>query len=183
MVDRGRTWFDRHMAAPRQRRFVMTAAVAVLLALPAGASATAPWSGSFAPIPDASTTPALPPQSALARIPYAGGYARAASTSRACRGQVSLSLKRGTQLLQRRIARLDRRCHFRVTFRVTREQIGDATQLVVVRRRGGSRTTATVRVPTAASELLGSRGIDPGHVAPAALEPYAPFLTPGLVPG
>ncbi len=170
------------MAAPRHRCFAVAAAAAALLALPAGASATAPWSGSFAPIPDASATPAPPPQSALTRIPYAGGYARAARTSRACRGRVSLSLKRGAQLLQRRTARLDRRCHFRVTFRVTREQIGDATRLAVVQRRGSSRATATVRVPPAASDLLGSRGLDPGHVAPAAIQPYKPFLRPGVVP-
>jgi hypothetical protein len=170
------------MAAPRQRRFVMTAVAAALLALPASASATAPWSGSFAPIPDASATPDPPSPTALARIPYAGGYARAARTSRGCRGRVSLSLTRGAKLLQRRTARLNRRCHFSVTFRVSREQIGDATRLIVVQRHSGRRTTETVRVPPAGSERLGSRGLDPGHVAPSALDPYEPFLPRGLVP-
>jgi hypothetical protein len=51
-----------------------------------------------------------------------------------------------------------------------------------VQRRGGSRTIATVRVPAVESELLGSRGRDPGHIAPAAIELYAPFRAAGLVP-
>ena len=161
------------------RWFVGVVAVAAVLALPAAASATAPWSGTFGPMPDAAATPAPPPQSQVASIPYAGRYTR----QRACRGRVALSLKRGAALLQRRTVRLDRRCRFNATFQVTREQIGDATRLVVVQRRSGRRTTATVRVPSAESELLGSRGTDAQHQAPAALEMLVPFRPPGLVPG
>ena len=149
------------------------------MALPAAASATAPWSGSFGPVPDAAATPAPPPQSQLASIPYAGGVER---QRRACRGRVALSLKRGAALLQRRTVRLNRRCRFNATFRVTREQIAGATRLVVVQRLSGRRTTSTVRVPSAESDLLGSRGTDAEHAAPQALEMLEPFRRPGLVP-
>ena len=64
------------MADSGWRSCVVAAAVAALMALPAAASATAPWSGSFGPVPDAAARPALPPQSQLASIPYAGGFER-----------------------------------------------------------------------------------------------------------
>jgi len=148
------------------------------MVLPATASATAPWSGSFGPVPDATATPAPPPQSQVVSIPYAGRSTR----EHACRGRVALSLKRGAALLQRRTVRFTRRCRFNATFHVTREQIGDATQLVVVQRLSGRRKAATVRVPSAESALLGSRGSEQ-HQAPEALEMLEPFRPPELVPG
>jgi hypothetical protein len=62
-----------------------------------------------------------------------------APRAKACRGSLSLTLKRGKHRLQRRSARFDRRCRYRTTFKVRRSRIGNAKRLTVFVHFGGNR--------------------------------------------
>jgi hypothetical protein len=113
---------------------------------------------SQAPVPTA-TPPSPPPvpvkkPSRLVTIAYSGAYKIGKiSRSRGCRGALTLELKHGKTLLQRRSGRLDSRCRYRTTFSVTRAKVAGARQLTVVVRFHGNHYLAArtdrfpVRVP------------------------------------
>ena len=69
-------------------------------------------------------------------------------------GDANASSHRGGSVPCQRTVRLSRRCHVRATFRVRSGGLGRASQT--------------------RSELLGSRGVDPEHLAPAAIQAYGP---------
>jgi hypothetical protein len=87
-------------------------------------------------------------------INFKNGYQTGgASRAKACRGRVTLTLKRGKRTLAKRATKLDRRCNFKSTFRVRRTRIGSTTRLTVVVRFHGNPYLApttnrfSVRVP------------------------------------
>ena len=85
------------------------------------------------------TTQTHKPSKTIA-IPFSGGY-KIGNVPRAlgCRGTVTLDLKRGNKRLERRSAKLDRRCRYKVTFKPTRTSVGTAKQLTVVAHFHGNR--------------------------------------------
>ena len=89
-------------------------------------------------------------------IPFTGGY-RIGNVPRAlgCRGTVTLDLKRGSRRLERRSARLDKHCRYKVTFKPTRTSVGTAKQLTVVAHFHGNRYlgATTNRFPVKVSPL------------------------------
>ncbi|HEY6888158.1 MAG TPA: kelch repeat-containing protein [Solirubrobacter sp.] len=107
------------------------------------------------PTPAPATTPrAVAPaaaRSATVTIHFEGGYTLppGVSRGRACRGSISLTLKRGNHVLVRRTVNLDRRCRFKATFKVRRTTLKNARRLTVVQRFNGNRTLGarTDRVP------------------------------------
>ena len=78
-------------------------------------------------------------------------------------GDANASSYRSSSAPCHRTVRLNRRCHVRATFRVRGSGLGRARQ--------------------ERSDLLGSRGVDPEHLAPAAIQAYGPvtFGRDGLV--
>jgi hypothetical protein len=58
--------------------------------------------------------------------------------SRACKGKVTLTLKRGKRTLGTKKVKLNRKCDYRTTFRVRRSRIGSAKKLTVVVRFHGN---------------------------------------------
>jgi hypothetical protein len=114
----------------------------------------------FTPTPVPTVTPTAtptprPPAKPVVEISFRSGYSPAGvSRARACKGRVSLELRRGKKVLQRRATRLDKRCRYAVTFSVKRTAAGKAKSLTVVARFHGNRhfgaTTNrfTVKVPT-----------------------------------
>ena len=85
------------------------------------------------------TTQTHKPSKTIA-IPFSGGY-KIGNVPRAlgCRGTVTLDLKRGSKRLERRSAKLDKRCRYKVTFKPTRTSVGTAKQLTVVAHFHGNR--------------------------------------------
>ena len=69
-------------------------------------------------------------------------------------GDAKASSHRGGSVPCHRTVKPSRRCHVRATFRVRGGWLGRASQT--------------------RSELLGSRGVDPEHLAPAAIQAYGP---------
>ena len=109
------------------------------------------------PVPVATPAPtAIPPKkpSKLVTITFTGAYKIGKiARARGCRGALTLDLRHGKTLLQRRSGKLDSRCRYKTTFSVARTKVGSAKQLtVVVRFRGNKYLAATtdrfpVRVP------------------------------------
>ena len=75
-------------------------------------------------------------------IRFDGGYnlPPGVSRARACRGSITLTLKRGNHILIRRRVNLDRRCRFKTTFKVRRTTLKSAKRLTVVQHFNGNRT-------------------------------------------
>jgi hypothetical protein len=61
------------------------------------------------------------------------------SARKACSGSIKLTLQRGSKTLGRRTVRLNSRCRWAHTFRVSRTKLGSATKLRVKVRFGGNR--------------------------------------------
>lgn len=74
--------------------------------------------------------------------------------AKACRGSLILELRNGKKLLDKRTAKLDRRCHFKTTFKPKRTAVGTKKRLSVLLRfkgnryLGGTTHRFTVRVPS-----------------------------------
>ena len=58
---------------------------------------------------------------------------------KACTGRVTLTVRRGSKTLGRRTVRLNSRCRWSHTFRISRTKIGTATKLQIRVRFGGNR--------------------------------------------
>ena len=98
-----------------------------------------------APSPSPAPTVARPP-STVVEIAFKSGYSAVGlPRSRACRGKVTLELRRGKTVLDRAATRLDRRCRYRVTFRARRSRIGSAKTLTVTVRFHGNRYLGATR--------------------------------------
>jgi hypothetical protein len=94
-----------------------------------------------------------PPRKTI-KIPFKGGYQPGGlSRAKACRGKITVTLKRKKKTLQVRRTTLTRKCKYRVTFNVARSKVGSTKRLtVVVRFHGNSVLAATtnrfrVKVP------------------------------------
>jgi hypothetical protein len=73
-------------------------------------------------------------------IPFQNGYQiGAVSRKQGCRGKLTLELKLGKRVLDRRSTKLDGRCRYKVTFRVKRTKLCAAKRLTVVVRFHGNR--------------------------------------------
>jgi hypothetical protein len=96
-----------------------------------------------APAPPPSPAPSPAPKSTpkpIIEIAFRSGYSPAGvSRARACRGRVTLELRRGKKVLQRRATRLNKRCRYAVSFSIKRKRIGKAKTLTVVARFHGNR--------------------------------------------
>ena len=120
------------------------------------------------PSPQPSPTPSPSPKAAskpVVEIAFRSGYSPAGvSRARACRGRVTLELRNGKKVLQRRSTRLDKRCRYAVTFTIRRKTIGKAKTLTVVARFHGNRhfgaTTNRfkVKVPASAASAAWAAG-------------------------
>ena len=73
-------------------------------------------------------------------VPFEGAYRIGKlSRAKACKGRVTLELRRGKVVLGRATTRLDRRCRYSATFSIGRARVGKAKVLVVVARFHGNR--------------------------------------------
>jgi hypothetical protein len=106
------------------------------------AAAPAPTPAATPPPPAAARTVV---RSRLLSVPFSGAYRIGRlPRSQACKGRVSLELRRGKKLLDRAATRLDRRCRYAVTFSVGRTRVGKARTLTVIARfHGNARLGAT----------------------------------------
>jgi N-acetylneuraminic acid mutarotase len=105
------------------------------------------------PRPIATPEPAKP--SVWVRIPFRGGYSTGGiARAKACYGTVRLTLKVKTKTLATARTKLNRKCDYKVTFKVRRTKLGSAKRLTVVVRFGGNRYLSktsnrfSVRVPS-----------------------------------
>ena len=94
----------------------------------------------------ASVTPVAIPATELINV---GGTLRIRApagvpASKACSGRVKLTLQRGSTTLGRRTVRLNSRCRWSYTFRVSRTKLGAATKLRLKIRFGGNRYAGPV---------------------------------------
>ena len=73
-------------------------------------------------------------------IRFSGGY-KIGNVPHAlgCRGTLTLDLKRGSKRLERRSAKLDKHCRYKVTFKPERTSVGKSKQLIVVVHFHGNR--------------------------------------------
>jgi Abnormal spindle-like microcephaly-assoc'd, ASPM-SPD-2-Hydin len=100
-----------------------------------------------APLPRATPAPRAEPtpvpvakRKPTVEIEFRSRYSPAGlSRAKACRGRVTLQLRRGKRVLARRATRLDRRCRYTTTFSFKRTRIGAARTLTVVARFHGNR--------------------------------------------
>jgi hypothetical protein len=95
-----------------------------------------------------------PPASRLVEISFRSGYSTVGlRRSRACRGRVTLELRKGKTLLARTTVTLDRHCRYKTRFSVRRSAVGATKTLTVIARFRGNRFLGatsnrfTVRVP------------------------------------
>jgi hypothetical protein len=91
-----------------------------------------------APAPKRAPKPKRPSRSVS--IPFKGGYRIGnLPRTRACNGKITLELRKGKRVLERRSTRLNKRCRYTTTFKVKRTTLGKARQLTVVVRFHGNR--------------------------------------------
>jgi hypothetical protein len=91
--------------------------------------------------PVATPTPnPVPKPGPRIEIAFRSGYSAVGLPRRkACKGRVSLQLRKGKQVLVRRTVKLDKRCRYAVTFSLRRTRVGSARTLTVVARFHGNR--------------------------------------------
>jgi hypothetical protein len=121
--------------AQREHAIALRGTAVSLAATPEPPFVPLPAPPSPQPIPAPPSKP-----SAVVKLTFKNGYSTIGlSRARACRGRVTLELKRGTRLLVKRTVRLDRRCRYSTTFKVKRAKLGGAKKLTVVARFHGNR--------------------------------------------
>jgi hypothetical protein len=92
------------------------------------------------PSPAPAPAPKKKTPSHIVTIPFKGGYRIGnLPRGRACNGKITLELRKGKRVLERRSTRLNKRCRYTTTFKVKRTMLGKATQLTVVVRFHGNR--------------------------------------------
>ena len=92
------------------------------------------------PTPEPVARPKPNPLPSVLSIPFQNGYQiGSVSRKKGCRGKLTLELKLGKRVLDRRSTKLDGRCRYKVAFRVKRTQVGSAKRLTVVVRFHGNR--------------------------------------------
>jgi hypothetical protein len=99
------------------------------------------------PSPTPVPTPKRPAKSARVAVPFKSSFKPPPGLSRAkaCRGRVSLQLRAGSKVIATKTTKLDRRCRYAATFKITRSRTGGRTTLRVRARFEGNRYLAPTR--------------------------------------